>query len=150
MEKLNIKIKKLNPITKLPEYKAYAEGEGGNTGADLFSIIDVVIPPMGLGLVPTGLIVEVPAGIDMQIRSKSGMALEKVFVLNSPGTIDPSYRGEVKVILLNLSDDFYEIKKGDKIAQAVFAPVMYAEFVEDKELSETKRGVNGFGGSGKK
>lgn len=150
MEKVKVKVRRINDA-KLPEYKAYNEGEGGNTGADLFSAVDTIIQPMQWNLISTGLFVEVPPGIDMQIRSKSGMANDYgVVVLNTPGTIDPSYRGEVKVILINLGTSPFEINKGDKIAQAVFSPVYEAEFVEVETLSETSRDTGGFGQSGRR
>lgn len=145
---IKVKVKKLDLNAKFPEY-AHDVEVGGNSGADLFSTDNIVIPPMGIALVGTGISVEVPVGIDMQIRSRSGLAVNhQIFVLNAPGTVDPNYRGEVKVILFNLSDDFYEIKKGDKIAQAVFAPCYHAEF-EIGELSDTARGETGFGQSGR-
>lgn len=146
---MNVKVKVIcTEDAKLPQYAPEIIA-GGNSGADLFSAGDYTIPSMGCALIATGLYVEVPVGVDMQIRSKSGIALKNnVFVLNSPGTVDPSYRGEVKVIMYNLGESVYQIKKGDKIAQAVFLPCLYAEFEEVENLSETVRGEGGFGHTG--
>lgn len=149
MEIVRIKTKRTDAAAKLPEY-AHSEDKGGNSGADLFSIHDYKVYPGRAVLVNTGLHVEIPVGYEIQIRSKSGLALNSyLFVLNSPGTIDANYRGEIKVILFNVGENAYYIKKGDKVAQAVVAPVAYGEFVEDIELSDTQRGETGFGKSGR-
>jgi dUTP pyrophosphatase len=115
---------------------------------DLFSVKDVMIKPLHRALIPTGIKVEIPAGYEMQIRPKSGLALHNgITVLNTPGTVDSDYRGEVGVILINLSSKEYKVEKGQKIGQAVFNKIERAKFYEGK-LSETKRGDGGFGSTG--
>ena len=149
MNLVEVKIKKLSPTAILPRY-VHSNVPGGNIGADLYADVDIVIPSQQLRLVSTGISVAFPPGIDMQIRSKSGLAANRsVFVLNSPGTIDPIYRGEVGVILYNLGDKPFEVKKGDKIAQAVFTHFLVAKFEEVSELEDTIRGEGGFGSTGR-
>jgi dUTP pyrophosphatase len=110
-----------------------------------------VIRPLERALVSTGIAIELPEGYEAQIRPRSGLALKKgVTVLNSPGTIDHDYRGEIKVILINLSDKEVVIEKGERIAQMVIAPVLKVEVVEVKELSNTQRQDGGFGSTGMK
>lgn len=139
-----VKIKKLTPEAKSPEY-----AHPGDSGADLFSTISCTLKPMERKAVSTGLSAEVPLGFELQVRPKSGLALKSgLTVLNTPGTIDHGYRGEIKVILINLSEEDYHIEAGQKIAQLVVAPVAYANFVEVDELSETTRGEGGFGSTG--
>ncbi|MFQ5637132.1 MAG: dUTP diphosphatase [bacterium] len=139
-----VKIKKLTADAHIPQYAHF-----GDSGADLYSTIDFTLQPMQREAIPTGLAAEVPEGFEMQVRPKSGLAINGgLTVLNTPGTIDFGYRGEIKVILINLSSEPYEIKKGQKIAQLVVAPVAYARFDEVAELSETKRGAGGFGSTG--
>ncbi len=100
---------------------------------------------------PTGLSIELPAGFEAQVRPRSGLALKKgIGVLNSPGTIDADYRGEISVIVVNLSDVAYEIAPGERIAQMVVAPHSRVQWIEAEELSETKRGSGGFGSTGVK
>ena len=100
-------------------------------------------------LVPTGLAVEVPHGFEAQIRPRSGLAAKQhITVLNTPGTVDADYRGEVKVLLINFGPQAVEIRHGDRIAQLVIAPVAHAEVVETAELSDTQRGAGGFGSTG--
>lgn len=123
----------------------------GSLGYDLYSIEDITIAPGKTALINTGLKIVVPKGYEMQIRSRSGLALNKsVFVLNSPATIDWDYQGEIKIILHNLGSEDFHIKEGDRIAQAVFAPIIIVRFRpnlnEDNEVSE--RGEKGFGESG--
>ncbi|NIR47232.1 dUTP diphosphatase [candidate division KSB1 bacterium] len=139
-----VKIKKLTATAIPPQY-----AHAGDSGADLFSTVDDTLQPMERKAIPTGLSVEVPKGFELQVRPKSGLALKSgLTVLNTPGTIDFGYRGEVKVILINLSSDPYQLKAGQKIAQLVVAPVVYAQFQEVEELSETTRGDGGFGSTG--
>lgn len=141
-----VKFKKLNPDAIIPDY-----AHVGDAGMDLYSIKDDVIEPMSWKLIPTGLACELPEGTEGQVRSKSGIALKNgVFVLNSPGTVDENYRGEIGVILYNLNpNSAFEIKKGQKIAQYVIANVEYVETVEiTEELSTTSRGEGAFGSSG--
>ncbi len=110
----------------------------------------IVLKPLGRALVPTGLFVEIPAGYEMQVRPRSGLAAKHgISVLNAPGTIDADYRGEVKVILVNLSDIDFEIKPGERIAQLVVAAHARVEWQETDTLSDTERGGGGFGSTGK-
>ena len=109
----------------------------------------VVLKPLERKLVPTGLFIELPQGFEAQIRPRSGLAIKNgVGVLNSPGTIDSGYRGEVKIILINLGDDQFEVKIGDRIAQIGIREVPSVSFVIKEELSDTKRGEGGFGSTG--
>lgn len=116
---------------------------------DLFSIDDLVIPPGGRSLVHTGLVMMLPPLYEAQVRPRSGLALKRgVTVLNTPGTIDSGYRGEIGVILANFGSEPFEVKKGDKIAQMVIAPVTQPEIAETDSIDETDRGGNGFGSTG--
>jgi dUTP pyrophosphatase len=109
----------------------------------------LTIPPLGRVVVPTGLALEIPAGYEAQVRPRSGLAAASgLTVLNSPGTIDSDYRGELKVILVNLGSAPYSVKNGDRIAQLVFAPVFRAALEAAEELSETLRAGGGFGSTG--
>ena len=139
-----IKIHRLHPDARMPKYE-----HEGDSGADLFSVIDYVLKPMERYPVPTGLTVEIPKGYEIQVRPKSGLALNHgITLLNTPGTVDSGYRGEIKVILINLGNTDYPIKKGQKIAQMVVMPVIQAEFKEVDELSDSSRGEGGFGSTG--
>jgi dUTP pyrophosphatase len=110
----------------------------------------IQLKPMQRTLIPTGLFMEIPSGFEVQIRPRSGLAAKSgVTVLNSPGTIDADYRGEIKVILINLSDENFTISNGDRIAQMIVAPVTQAKWNISTELSETDRGIGGFGSTGK-
>jgi len=141
---MKLKIKKLNPEAIIPSYQTKEAA-----GFDLHSIEDVILNPNERKLIATGLAFEIEYGYEVQIRPRSGLAFKHgITVLNSPGTIDSDYRGEIKVLLINHSNEKFEIKKGDRIAQAVVAPVIQAEIVEVEELSETKRGKGGFGSTG--
>jgi dUTP pyrophosphatase len=107
--------------------------------------------PGGRALVPTNLFTDIPLGYEIQVRPRSGLALKKgISVLNTPGTIDGDYRGNWGVILINLGESDFQVAQGDRIAQAVLSPVAQIEWVEVKELDETKRGAGGFGDSGTK
>lgn len=142
----SVKIFKLNPEGIIPDY-----AHRGDAGMDLYSIEDTVIPSGKYKIVKTGIAIEIPKGFEAQIRSKSGIAVKNgVFVLNSPGTIDECYRGELGVILCNLGERDYFIKKGEKIAQMVFNKVEYLSPVEVNKLSSTERGEGGFGSTGLK
>ena|SRR5258708_2219319 len=142
--RLPVKIKRLHANACVPRYE-----HPGDSGADLYSVVDEVLQPFERKAIPTGLSAEVSVGFELQVRPKSGLALNSgVTVLNTPGTIDAGYRGEIKVILVNLSAEPYTIKAGQKIAQLVVAPVIYADFVEVDELAESKRGAGGFGSTG--
>lgn len=124
-----------------------------DSGFDLKSLEEVIIGPLGRALVPTGIKFDIPAGFEIQIRSKSGLAINQgLMVLNSPGTADNSYTGEIKVILFNTNQTEFKITKGMKVAQAVLCPVIcgkYVELEQIKEITSKKdRGSNGFGSTG--
>jgi dUTP pyrophosphatase len=125
----------------------------GSSGFDLSAAIDdeISIPPGQRFLVPTGFCFEIPPGHEVQVRSRSGLAIKHgIMVLNSPGTIDADYRGEVKVILINLGQDPFTVKRGDRIAQAVCLRVAAEiDLQESESIAETKRGDGGFGSSGR-
>ncbi len=132
----------------LPEY-ATALSAGMDIRADLEQ--SVVLQPLQRAMIPTGLSVELPAGFEMQIRPRSGLAAKHgVTVLNSPGTIDADYRGEIKIILVNLGGEPFEIKPGERIAQMVVARHEQVEWCAVEELGATQRGEGGFGSTGKK
>jgi len=121
-------------------------------GLDLTAAVDmpVTLAPGERALVPTGLAMALPAGFEAQVRPRSGLAAKHgVTVLNTPGTIDADYRGEVKVILINLGDAPFEIVRGERIAQMVIAPVLQAQIREVETLSDTARGTGGFGSTGR-
>lgn len=123
-----------------------------SAGMDVRANIErsVVIEPLQRALIPTGLYVELPAGFEIQIRPRSGLAAKYgITVLNSPGTIDADYRGEIRIILVNLSDQPFEIKSGERIAQMVVARHERVEWQPVETLSETERGAGGFGSTGK-
>jgi len=132
----------------LPEYATTL-----SAGMDIRANIDspIVLKPLERKLIPTGLFIELPAGYEAQIRPRSGLAIKKgITVLNSPGTIDADYRGEVCIILVNLSSDDFEIVDGERICQMVIAEHAQAEWIEVDVLGETERGAGGFGHTGKK
>ena len=132
----------------LPKYETT-----GSAGMDLHANIDseILLKPMGRALVKTGLFMALPEGYEAQIRPRSGLAYKKgLTVLNSPGTIDADYRGEIGVILINLSEEPYIIKDGERIAQMVIAPYTRAELINVEVLSSTERGSRGFGSTGEK
>ncbi|MCR9171855.1 MAG: dUTP diphosphatase [bacterium] len=132
----------------LPLYESVAAA-----GLDVRANIDdaIELNPGSRALVKTGLFIEIPIGYECQVRPRSGLALKKgISVLNSPGTIDADYRGEVGVILINHSEETFVVEDGERIAQLVFAPVVQAVWDEVDELSETKRGADGFGSTGVK
>lgn len=124
----------------------------GSAGADIRAFLEesVTIKPFERAMIPTGLKFEIPLGYEMQIRPRSGLAAKSgITVLNTPGTIDSDYRGEVKIILINLGKDDFIVNNGDRIAQAVIAPVTQGKFTVVNELSSTSRGEGGFGSTGK-
>lgn len=142
-EKLIIKL--VHEDAKLP-YRA----NEGDAGLDLFSIEEKIIQPGEATLVGTGLQIELPKGTEAQIRPRSGLALKhSITVLNSPGTIDEGYRGEIKVILINHGNEPFKVEKDMRIAQMVIASVLKVELVKADVLSETDRAAGGFGSSGK-
>ena len=126
---------------------AYATG--GAAGMDVVSAEDVTIPPGGRHAVATGLALAIPPGYEIQVRPRSGLALKHgITVPNTPGTIDSDYRGELKVILINHGAEAFEIRRGDRVAQLVLAPVTQGSWLEVSELDETARGEGGFGSTG--
>jgi dUTP pyrophosphatase len=143
---MRIRIRRLREDAVLPEY---AHGPEEDAGLDLRAVERVTLEPGAPHLVPTGLSIELPAGYEAQIRPRSGLALKHAITLpNSPATIDPGYRGEIRVILLNLGREPYEIHPGDRIAQMVIARYEPVEW-EEGELKESRRGTGGFGSSGR-
>lgn len=143
---MQIRIKKLNALAALPEY---AHGPADDAGLDIKSLEDAVLAPGIPQAVPTGFALEIPVGYEVQIRPRSGLALKHAITLpNSPATIDPGYRGEVRVILLNLGHEPYQVKAGDRIAQMVVAKYESVEW-QETDLAESIRGTGGFGSSGR-
>jgi dUTP pyrophosphatase len=141
-----IKIKRLHETAQVPRY---AHGPDEDAGMDLCSVELATLEPRKPKAVATGLSIELPPGYEAQVRPRSGLALKSaISVANSPGTIDPGYRGEIKVILVNLGTDAYTIHPGDRIAQMVIARYEAIEF-EETDLSGTARGAGGFGSSGR-
>lgn len=140
----NVKIKLISPNAKLP-----VRSTEESAGFDLFSTEKVILKSREFKAISTGIILEMPINMEAQVRPRSGLAFRHgVTVLNSPGTIDSDYRGEVKVILINHSDRDFEINIGDRVAQMVFSKVIKVDFVETTELSESQRGEGGFGSTG--
>ena len=145
---VKILIKKINKEVITPKYKT-----DGSSGVDLSAFLDkeIVIKPNSSELIPTGLQVAIPEELEIQIRPRSGLAAkESIGVLNSPGTIDSDYRGELKIILFNHGNKDFIINNGDRIAQMVLVPILKMEFEEVDSLPETIRGQGGFGSTGKK
>lgn len=143
---LKIRLKKLSPEAQAPEY---AHGPEEDAGMDLRALSAAVLVPHVPQAVATGLAIELPPGYEAQVRPRSGLALKHAITLpNAPATIDPGYRGEIKVILLNLGTADYKIEKGDRIAQLVIAKYEPVEW-EEGELNTTARGAGGFGSSGR-
>lgn len=132
----------------LPDYETIASA-GMDLRADITE--NIILDPMERAIVPTGLFLELPIGIEAQVRPRSGLAAKKgITVLNAPGTVDADYRGEVGVILVNLSKESFTIENGERIAQLVIAKHERAEWVEVETLTETERGAGGFGSTGVK
>lgn len=146
-ETLEFKFSKSNPDGVSPKY-AYTS----DSGFDLYSTEDSWIFPLGRKLIPTGIHLDIPEGYEVQIRSKSGLALNHgLFVLNSPGTVDEGYTGEIQVILFNTTNERVKIEKGQKIAQAVLCPVVsgkWIKFVEVENILSKDRNEKGFGSTG--
>jgi dUTP pyrophosphatase len=145
--KVQMKIKLTHEDAVLPKF-AYDT----DSGVDLYSVDEFVIPSMGRQLIPTGIVIDVPENHEIQIRSKSGLALNQgLFVLNSPGTVDQGYTGEIKVILFNTNKEDFIVTKGMKIAQAVLCPVVCGKWIDIVKVSEVEnkdRSDNGFGSTG--
>ena len=142
---MQVKIRRIHPDAVLPNY---VHGSSEDAGMDLRSVEDVVLQPETVTIVHTGIIIELPAGYEGQVRNRSGMALNGIVSNNSPGTIDPGYRGEVKVMLRNQNKTPYTIQKGDRVAQLIVAQYTAVEWEETNDLSATARGVGGLGSTG--
>jgi dUTP pyrophosphatase len=144
---VKVLIKKLNPSVQLPSYKT-----SGASGMDLMAYIDkpINLKPGKACLVPTGLSFAFPEEYEIQIRPRSGLAAKNnISILNTPGTIDSDYRGEIKIILFNHSNENFIIKNNDRVAQMVLTPIIKMELEETNELPESTRGKGGFGSTGK-
>ena len=144
---VKVLVKKLNSKVKLPSYKTE-----GSSGMDLIAFVDkpIEIKPNNSALIPTGLSIAIPEDCEVQIRPRSGLAAKSnISVLNTPGTIDSDYRGELKVILFNHGENEFVVNCDDRIAQMILTPVLKIEFEEVNELPETIRGSGGFGSTGK-
>jgi dUTP pyrophosphatase len=143
---MRVKIKRLRPDAFLP---AYAHGPNEDAGMDLKAVEAAVLRPGEPALVATGIAIELPPGFEAQVRPRSGLALKHGITLpNSPATIDPGYRGEIRVIMLNLGRQDYHVERGDRVAQLVIARYEAVEW-EESHLNETVRGDGGFGSSGR-
>ena len=144
---IKILVKKLDPAVKIPSYKT-----NGASGMDLIAFLKepIKVKSKTSSLIPTGLSVAFPEEYEIQIRPRSGLAVKNnITVLNTPGTIDSDYRGEIKIIIYNHGYDDFIIKNGDRIAQMILTPVVKIEFEETKNLPKTVRGQGGFGSTGK-
>ena len=145
---IKILIKRLSKEISLPKYETL-----GSSGMDIGANINenIIIDPGKTAIIPSGLALSIPKGFEVQIRPRSGLAAkQKISVLNTPGTIDADYRGEIKVILINLGEKSYTVEKGTRIAQMVVCPIVQAQLKEVNDLSETERGEGGFGSTGTK
>ena len=141
---MTLAIRRIDPAAQLPSY-----AHPGDAGMDVRSIETVTLAPGARARVRTGLVFQLPAGAEVQVRPRSGLALRYgVTVLNAPGTIDSGYRGEVGVVLVNLGEAPFTVEKGMRIAQVVVAAVAQAEVVEVTETNATARGADGFGSTG--
>lgn len=141
---MNIRIKKVNPMAIMPEY-----AHEGDAGMDVFSLVEKKIAPGEIALIGIGLALEIPQGYEIQVRPRSGLALKNgITVLNSPGTIDSGYRGEIGVILINHGREVFCVEKGMKIAQLVLTKYEKASLIEVENLCESQRSIDGFGSTG--
>ena len=144
---VKVLVKKLDPKVQLPSYKTK-----GSSGMDLMAFIKdpIKIAPNTSALIPTGISVAIPNDVEIQIRPRSGLAVKSsISVLNTPGTIDSDYRGELKIILFNHSKEEFVVRNNDRIAQMVLMPVLKIDFEEVDNLPDTLRGSDGFGSTGK-
>ena len=144
---VKVQIKKLDPNAKIPEYKT-----AGASGVDIMALLEkkITLDPVESQIIPTGLSIAIPEDLEVQIRPRSGLAAKSnISVLNTPGTIDSDYRGEIKVILINLGNERFTVKNGDRIAQMILTPIMKFKFEEVNKLDDTVRGSGGFGSTGK-
>jgi dUTP pyrophosphatase len=142
---ITVRVKRLSPDARMPQ-----AARSGDAAYDIYSSIDYELNPGERYAIPTGIAIEIPEGFEGQVRPRSGLAIEEgVTVLNTPGTIDSGYRGEVKTIMINLGTRPFRITKGMRISQLAIRRVPAVEFVEAHELSDTERGEGGFGSTGK-
>ena len=144
---VKILVKKFNKNIKLPTYKT-----SGSSGMDLVAHVKgkINIKPGKIAIIPTGIAIAIPINYEIQIRPRSGLAAKKgISVLNTPGTIDSDYRGEIKIILINSSKKSFVVKSGDRVAQMILCPVAKGKLQEVKNLPKTVRGKGGFGSTGK-
>ena len=144
---VKILVKKFDKNIKLPAYKT-----SGSSGMDLVALVKgkINIKPGKIAIIPTGIAIAIPMNYEIQIRPRSGLAAKKgISVLNTPGTIDSDYRGEIKIILINLSKKSFVVKSGDRVAQMILSPVAKGKLKEIKILPRTMRGKGGFGSTGK-
>ncbi|MCK4225635.1 dUTP diphosphatase [candidate division WOR-3 bacterium] len=138
---LRVRIKRLDKTLPIPNYQTE-----GSSGLDLYAREECIVRPGDFKTIPTGITIEVPEGMEGQVRARSGLAATSgIGVLNSPGTIDSDYRGEIKVILFNFSDKDFKVGKGDRIAQLVITSIVKVELKEVENLGETQRNKGGFG-----
>lgn len=141
---MKLLVEKINKKAIMP-FKAHKN----DAGMDLFSVEEIIIKPMERKLIHTGIKIQLPKNTEAQIRPRSGLALKNgITVLNTPGTIDEEYRGEIGIILINLSDTSFKVEEGMKIAQMVVKPVLGLDIEEVNKLTETSRGEGGFGSTG--
>lgn len=149
IEKIKLKFKRINKEYNdipLPEYQT-----DGSSGMDIRAALneDLIINPMKIGIIPTNLQVEIPEGFELQVRPRSGLAAKNgIGILNSPGTIDSDYRGEIKIILINFGEEPFRVKRGDRIAQLILSRYYKAEIELVEELNNSKRSFGGFGHTG--
>ena len=144
---VKVLLKRLNPKAQIPKYKT-----DGSSGMDLMAFLEnsVKIAPNNSALIPTGISVAIPNDVEIQIRPRSGLAAKsKISVLNTPGTIDSDYRGEIKVILFNHGSDEFIVNNKDRVAQMILMPILKMDFEEVDNLPKTIRGSGGFGSTGK-
>ena len=144
---IKVLVKKINSKAQIPKYKT-----DGSSGMDLMALIEnpIIIKPQKSALIPTGLSIAIPEDTEVQIRPRSGLAAKSsISVLNTPGTIDSDYRGEIKIILFNHGKEKFTINNNDRIAQMILMPVLKAKFEEVEGLPKTLRGSGGFGSTGK-
>lgn len=145
MNHIDVQIKKLRPDAIIPQYR-----QPGDSGFDFYIVEDVLIPPGEAKILPTGLAVAIPEGFEIQIRLRSSVGLNTPLVLpNAPATIDSGYRGELGIIARNLGSETWLVKKGERIAQGVLAPVFSAKFIESRALPPSARGSGGYGSTGR-
>ena len=145
MKKLGVKVKILNPDAIIPKYQTEEAA-----GFDLHSVEEKTVKAGEREVIKTGLAVALPKGYELQVRPRSGLALKNgITVLNTPGTVDSDYRGELMVILFNTSKEDFAVKKGERIAQAIIKEILQADFAVVEELDSTERGIGGFGSTGK-